>query len=206
MRNRLLGAFAAIGLLTAFIFFVSPERPSLAQNGTTVTGTVPVGSRVLDVWPVIMGGSDGANARAIKTDTSGGLLQGNVIGTTDPCLNSSILKSSKAVSISSATTTSIVAVSGSTAVYICGGALTIAPSATTADTATLEYGTGASCTSPTVLTGAFGAGDVTSAAPPIVVHLNSFGTSMTVPASNGLCILSAGTAVSIQGFISYVQE
>jgi hypothetical protein len=125
----------------------------------------------------------------------------------DPCLVSASSKSSVAVNITSATTTALVAAVTGKSVYVCGGVLTIAPSATAADTATLEYGTGATCGSgTTALTGAFGAGDLTSAAPPIVVPLFTSGVILATPISNALCLLSAGTAVSIQGVVSYVQQ
>lgn len=130
---------------------------------------------------------------------------GNVPGLTDPCLTPA-LKSSVPISVTSAITTSLVAVSAGKSVYVCGATFTIAPSATSADTAAFEYGTGAACTSPTLLTGTFGNGDLTTAAPPVMVTLSDPGTSMTAPASNGLCILSAGTTVNIQGVLQYVQQ
>src|SRR5437899_2759613 len=105
------------------------------------------------------------------------------------------------------TTTSIVAVSASTVVYVCGFSMTIAPSATAADTAQFEYGTGAACTSPTVLTGTYGNGDLTSAAP--VTHVSYGGAGQTVFASAaaaGRCILTAGTSVNLQGVLTSVQQ
>lgn len=123
----------------------------------------------------------------------------------DPCLTGT--KASAPINVTSATTTSLVAVSGATTVYVCGFTITIAPSATSADTALFEYGTGAACSSPVALTGTFGNGDLTSAAP--VVPVSYGGAGMTVfksATSNGICILTAGTAVSVQGVISYVQQ
>lgn len=121
----------------------------------------------------------------------------------DPCSGT---KSSAAINVTSATTTALVAVSGSTTVYVCGGVFTIAPSATSADTAQLEYGTGVACAgSPTVLTGTFGNGDLTTAAPPIVVPIGSGATAIKSAASNGICIVTTGTTVNVQGFITYVQ-
>lgn len=130
---------------------------------------------------------------------------GVVVSTSDPC--TSAAKSSAAISVTSGTTTSLVGVSGSTVVYVCGFAITIAPSAVTAATALFEYGTGAACTSPTVLTGTFGNGDLTSAAG--VAPILYGGGSQTVfkgAASSGICILTAGNAVSVQGVITYVQQ
>ncbi len=123
----------------------------------------------------------------------------------DPCFASA--KSSAAISVASATTTSLVAVSGSTVVYVCGFSMTIAPSATAADTAAFEYGTGAACTGPTLLTGTFGNGDLTSAAPVVPISYGDGGhTIFKSAASAGICILTAGTAVSVQGVLTYVQQ
>ncbi len=123
----------------------------------------------------------------------------------DPCFGS--LKASAAINVASATTTSLVAVSGNTVIYVCGFSISIAPAATAA-TALFEYGTGASCTSPTALTGIYGGG-VTVAASAADAEVVSYGgagsTIFSVPAANGLCILTAGSAVSVQGVVTYVQ-
>jgi hypothetical protein len=154
----------------------------------------------------------------VINDASGNRLNGLTVGTfgvpsanvisvqnNDPC--SYAAKSSAPIAVTSATTTSLVGVSGATVVYVCGVSFTIAPSATSADTALFEYGTGAACTSPTSLTGTYGNGDLTSAAP--VVAVNYGGGGMTVfksAASAGICILTAGTAVNVQGVLTYVQQ
>lgn len=131
----------------------------------------------------------------------------NVAGASDPCQDVSAIKSSVVVAQASATTTQLVALSAGKIVYVCGLSMTIAPSGTSADTATFEYGTGASCgTGTTALTGAFGAGDLTTAAPPLFVTLGAPGTAFSTAAGNALCIVSAGTTVSIQGVLSYVQQ
>lgn len=123
----------------------------------------------------------------------------------DPC--SYAAKFSAAISITSATTTNLVPVSGSTAVYGCGASFTIAPSATSADTALFEYGTGAACTSPTVLTGTYGNGDLTSAAPVVPINYGAAGSTIfKSPAANGICIVTTGTAVNVQGVLTYVQQ
>jgi len=125
---------------------------------------------------------------------------------TDPCFAN--LPTSVSVNISSATTTSVVSISGTKVVYVCGFALTIAPSAT-ADTAQFEYGTGAACSSPTALTGTFGNGVTVAASSAIaqtVAHGGAGGTLFVAPSGTGLCILSAGSAVNIQGVVTYVQQ
>jgi hypothetical protein len=69
-----------------------------------------------------------------------------------------VVKQSVAVNIMTATTTSIVTVSGSTKVFVCG--FTFSMTGTT-PTFQFEYGTGAACTNPVVLTGTFQA-DITA--------------------------------------------
>jgi hypothetical protein len=124
----------------------------------------------------------------------------------DPCASNA--KSSAAINIVTTTTTSIVAVSGSTAVYVCGFSISLAPSATSADIAAFVYGTGAACVSgQTSLTGAYGNGDLTSAAAVVPINYGNGGaTIFKAPASNGVCIVSSGTAVNIQGVLTYVQQ
>lgn len=126
------------------------------------------------------------------------------IQTNDPCLANT--KSSAAINITTATTTSIVAVSGATTVYVCGFSITVAPSITSADTALFEYGTGAACTGPVALTGTFGNGNVALTGVAPVTYGNGAATIFKSAASNGICVLSAGTSVSIQGVLTYVQQ
>jgi len=131
----------------------------------------------------------------------------NTPGTSDPCQNPGVLKSNVAINISSATTTALVAVSGATAVYVCGFSLTISQVATTANTIAFEQGTGAACAgTPTALTGLYGAGGVTAAAP-IVISQSGPGTIFKTAASNGLCALTAiGASGSFQGVLTFVQQ
>ena len=125
----------------------------------------------------------------------------------DPCQSPNVAKSSAVIGITSATTTALVAVSGSTTIYACGYDFTISEVITTANTLAFEYGTGTACaTSPTALTGTFGAGGVVAAAP---LHI-SYAPGHTVfktPASSGLCALTAiGASGTFQGVITYVQQ
>jgi hypothetical protein len=151
-----------------------------------------------------------AQVNGVATSTGTGVAgtgtQRVTLSNTDPCMSPDIAKSSVSISVTSATTTSLVAVSGSTVVYVCGFSMTIAPSATTADTAQFEYGTGAACTSPTVLTGTFGNGDLTSAAPVTNVRYGPGSTAFKSASSAGICIVTAGTAVNVQGVLTFVQQ
>jgi len=193
-------------ILASFAFWILVVAPRRSVHAAMQAGN---GQAVGGQQYIMVMGSDGTLARTLSTDTSGRLNvnNSNVAGSTDPCMSSSVLKSSSVINVTSATTTALVAVSGTKSVYVCGLSITIAPSATSADTATIEYGSGTACaTSPTALTGAFGAGDLTTAAPPLFVTLADPGTSMTAPSGNGICLLSAGTTVNIQGIVQWVQQ
>jgi hypothetical protein len=123
----------------------------------------------------------------------------------DPCMYA--LKTSIPIAVSTATTTSLVAVSGTTSIYICHFDLMIAGSATTADTATLEYGTGATCTGTHALTGTYGGNDAAVTPSPLPLSVGGgFGTVLSTPASQGVCIVTTGTTVFVQGSMAYVQQ
>ena len=118
--------------------------------------------------------------------------------TGDPCLNPQILKSSAAVNISGAAgTTSLVAVSGTTAVYVCSFQATVVG---TSPTILFEYGTSTACTGTHALSGTMSIPTTST------VNIGWGGTIMVAPASNGLCLVAGGTTPSIQGIVSYVQQ
>jgi hypothetical protein len=166
--------------------------------------------------------SQSANAHVapdvVINDANGNRLNGLTTGTlgspstqylsvqnADPC--SYAAKSSASIAITSAATTSLVAVSGSTAVYVCGFSVTISEVATTANTIQFEYGTGASCTGTHALTGTMGAGGVTAGAPIVVAYGSGGSTVFNAPASNGICAVTAiGASGSFEGVLTYVQQ
>ena len=103
--------------------------------------------------------------------------------------------------ISTATTTSLLAVpSGTARTFICGYSFYGGATAATM-TLQLEYGTGATCSSPTVLTPA-----VPVAASTIVGDNSAFFRGLVVPANNGLCVVSAGGTVSAFVQVFYAQQ
>lgn len=128
------------------------------------------------------------------------------ITATDPCF-STAPKSSVAINITTATTTQLVAISGTTRIYACDFALTISQVVTTPNTLKFVYGTGSNCgTGTTVLTGLFGDGGVT-AAPPLVVASSTIGSVFSTPAGQALCVTTAiGGSASFQGVLTYVQQ
>lgn len=165
------------------------------------------GNAVPGAFPHLFNGATWDRWRSTLLPGSASVTQQNSAGFTDPCALPSALKSSKPINITSATTTSLVAVSGSTAVYVCGFTVTISQVVTTPNTIQFEYGTGASCTGTTALTGIMGGGGVTAAAPITVSAGNGGSTIFTAPASNGICAVTAiGGSGSFQGFLTYVQQ
>lgn len=128
-----------------------------------------------------------------------------VPGSTDPCQDLSQQKSSFPVNVASATTTQIVAASGSTVVYVCGYQL--AAGAGTNPSAQFEYGTGATCTSPTVLTGAMATGvTVSTTAPGPIFTAGNDVTLFKSAAGATLCLVTGGTTPNFQGFVTFVQQ
>lgn len=130
---------------------------------------------------------------------------GGVSANTDPCGSWGVVKKSVAINVAAtATTTSIVAVSGATAVFVCG--FNIEVTAGTTPTFQFEYGTGATCgTGTTVLSGAY-LGEATTLGLSDFLYGGGEMTIMQAPASNGVCIVTGGTTPSIVGVVTYVQQ
>lgn len=124
----------------------------------------------------------------------------------DPCMSSSIAKTTVPINITTATTTSLVAASGSTTVTVCGISATIAPSGTTADTVLFEYGTGAACVTVQIpVTGTFGNGDLTTTTGVTHIVIGEIGSTIAGPGT-AFCAVTAGTTVNVQGTITFVQR
>lgn len=130
----------------------------------------------------------------------------NIPGTSDPCANPNVLKSSVAISAAGVGTTQLVALSGSTVIHVCGF-LAVA-NAGTNPSFQLEYGTGASCgTGTTALTGAMSNGITVSAtAAGETLSYSGNGVALKTPAGNALCEVVAGTSAVFNGFLTYVQQ
>lgn len=143
------------------------------------------------------------SALAQSTGASGPNIGGPAV--IDPC--SYATKSSVAINITSAATTQLVAISGSTSIYVCQFSFTASQVITTANTLQFEYGTSTTCVGANKLTGLYGAGGITAGDPIVVSAGNGNGTLFSVPASNGLCALTAiGASASFQGVLTYVQQ
>lgn len=126
----------------------------------------------------------------------------------DPCLDARIAKSSAFANITTATTTALVAVSGTTKVYVCGISGTIAGTATPS-TVLFEDGTGVACAgAPTSLSGTFTNGSGTSTVASVPYSIGTGGaTVFTAPAGTGLCAVSTvGTGPSTSVTAIFVQQ
>lgn len=132
----------------------------------------------------------------------------NTPGTNDPCANPGVIKSSAFVNITTATTTALVAVSGTTAVYVCQITAELSNS-TTASTILFEQGTGVACAgAPVSLTPTYA--NATTAATvssvPIVIGGGSAMATKTA-AANGLCaVTTVGTTPTIGVMVTFVQQ
>ena len=122
------------------------------------------------------------------------------------------LKQTVPISIATATTTSLIAPITNTNIYICGGLINQAGGT---GTVTLEYGTGSTCgTGTVVLVGPITANSTAGTTTNVVWNDNGYtqfdtGTSTStgsamVP-SQRLCVLSTGT-IQQSGYLVYVQE
>jgi hypothetical protein len=130
----------------------------------------------------------------------------NIAGASDPCADVSAPKSSVPINISSATTTQLVALSGSTVVYVCG--YTAAAGAGTNPSIQFEYGTGSTCgTGTTVITGAMATGvTVATGVPGPIFYAGPDATVFKTAAGAALCAVTGGTTPNFQGYLSYVQQ
>jgi|SRR5579859_5001133 len=123
---------------------------------------------------------------------------------TDPCQSSLLVKSSASINITSATTSALVALSGTKAVYVCDVNITILGLATTAGTIQFGYSTVAACASSvTALTGTIQG--TTTAGSTIAFNASGGSTQFTAPSANGLCVTTTGTSPGFQGYVTYVQ-
>lgn len=124
---------------------------------------------------------------------------------TDPCQSSAVAKQTAFANITTATTTALVPVSGTTNVYVCGAIFT-SISATSPNTAIFEQGTGATCAgSPTSLVGTLsfpvGSGSNTP------WGFGGMTLFKTTAGGNGICLVSTvGATPSLNVTITYVQQ
>lgn len=161
----------------------------LMGNGATGTGSQRV--TIANDSSAIGGKGEGATGATVPT---GAVLAGAQSGANMVALIQA--SASAAINVSTATTTQLVALSGSTKIYvtsydvIAGGTGNI----------TFVYGTGSSCgTGTTSLTGAY---NLTAQAG--IAKGGGLGPVLVVPAGNALCVTTSA-AVQMSGSIAYTQ-
>lgn len=194
------GTMAVSGPLTDTQLRASAVPVSLAS--TTITGTVAAtqsgtwSDRIVGNAGVALDGPVGS------TPPANALLQG-LRETTNMVAQVQCDKSASA-NIASATHTQLVALSGSTVIYVCSAYIEIQGVATTAGTLQLEYGTGSSCgTGTTAITPTF-IGSTTAGNPTVIPMSAGAGYLFKTTAGQALCALSTTTTVQ-KVFITYAQ-
>jgi hypothetical protein len=122
----------------------------------------------------------------------------------DPCANPNIVKSSAFANITTATTTALVAVSGTTSVYVCYVIVEL-NSTVSASTVLFEQGTGAACAgAPTALTATYA--NSTTNLNTVIPIGNGAATAIKTSAANGFCAVSTvGTTPTTPVTIIFVQ-
>jgi hypothetical protein len=120
--------------------------------------------------------------------------------TADPCLNHNTVKVSATISITTATTTNLVATSGTKKVYVCDVAVTMSGTNPTA-----TFITGTTTTNPCDT----GASNLTGAMSPSAtvgnMKLGYGGTVMKTAAGGALCV-TTGATTAVYGLITYVAQ
>ena len=174
------------------------NAPTVGAVVSTTSFTPSTGTQTFVITPSQLNGDNYVAVFACSTYPTAGTITASFSPSqsvsVDPCFVSP--KSSASVAISTATTTSLVALAAGKSVYVCGFTATVGASSTVQ----LEYGTGAACvTTQTALTG------VMAPATGGIIALNGDGTKVTAPAGNAVCAVSTGTG-GINGTINYVQQ
>jgi len=183
------GNFQVLSVTTGGSLSMGTGTSANQVQGTAADGAAAVGN------PVQIGGKDGSgNAQTLLTNTDGSLQVS--FTTVDPCQSSGVAKSS--VAINATATAQLVAISGTTVIYVCGFSVGVAG---TTPTARFQTGTGTTCGTGTVQkTGVY--------APASAAPFAAFGGSTVFKSAAGeaLCIELGGTTPSAQGFVTYVQQ
>jgi hypothetical protein len=127
----------------------------------------------------------------------------------DPCppRMSGQLPQSKSINITNTTAVVVAPATAAKANYVCAWIVDIAGSATSAGTIQFETGTQTSSpcdTGAVVLTGAM-VGNLTAGQPQLIGG-DGVGTQFYSPVNTQICAVATGTTISIQGYLTYVQQ
>lgn len=132
------------------------------------------------------------------------LCAGRLFASADPCTSDQTVKLHALANITTATTTSLVAVPSNPAqqIYVCSITAQLF-STTTANTLKFVSGTGAACSSPADRTATY----TNAAGATAAVNLNGSPNLLTVPAASGLCATSTvGSTPAIAVDVTYVLQ
>lgn len=176
--------------------------PTLVEGSTTnnISADLHGGTRMLPMTPAGVAVDLSSPSKIVGNDgaTAASLANPFPVGAQSGASAVSLIQASAsaAINVSTATTTQLVALSGTTKVYvtsfdvIAGGTGNI----------TFVYGTGAACgTGTTSLTGAY---NLTAQAG--IAKGNGLGPVLVVPAGNALCVTTSA-AVQMSGSVAYTQ-
>lgn len=169
--------------------------PTASPNAASVMALLPSAPCANNAGTINCAAVNSSQQMSVVLPTTGAAAQCTFLGGT-------IQKSVIAVS-ASATTTTVVAISGSTVVYVCGWSIYIQAGTTPAFQ--LESSTVGSCASGNVnITGVYG-----GIAGSIGELFNSPGVNgpfYTSPAGGTICIVTTGTTPTVNGTLWYVQQ
>jgi hypothetical protein len=120
----------------------------------------------------------------------------------DPCAAQGVFKSVATFTGSGTNIGNLmVTAAGTTQIYVCSYAVQVSGAAS--PTVVLEYGTGGTCTSPTLVTGQYAG----AAAPGVyITSPATTGSLAVVPPGKNLCFFSGGTTTQLASVINYVQQ
>jgi hypothetical protein len=183
-----------------FALAYESNNATVATAAVSTTSFTPAtGVQQFTVAPSVASGDNYVATYACSVYPTAGSITASfspvASSSSDPCAKG--VKSSASLAIATATTTQVVAVSGTKSIYVCG--FNAVFGATT--TAQLEYGTSTTCTGTHALTGVMAPGTGVA-----VAFGNGGATLTSTPAgANGLCVVSTGTG-GINGVLTYVQQ
>lgn len=122
----------------------------------------------------------------------------------DPCLAPNTTQVTVPVAISTATLTALIAGTSGSTIYVCGYAFT--ESATSTAGVLFENSNATPCANVTAVTGTIGAASMAS---PLMVKAGVDGgpsrTQFAATGVGGLCVVSTGALVNVNGYLTYVK-
>lgn len=183
--------------------------PFLRVNVTSFTGTGSLNVTYVGAWPQAIQlasgttvGISGTPSVSLSGTPSVSVSNFPSTPTANPCANPAVVAQSAPIAITTATTTQLVAGVSGKQVFVCGFSLAMTGTIL-ADSFQLEYGTGAGCTSPTVLTGPLSSGILTAGA---TTFAAPFALAPTAAGASLCAVTTVGTLPTIEGVVSYVQQ